>query len=234
MKRSATRLHALLATFVVTIAIASSAHAALRAPQVSILGGGLQAYLNSADGGINAATDQDATTSWTHTSSNTTGYTILLESTGGANTNALAMYNSTAGVPTLFSLVSGPIGQYGFTTATFKPGNQLTVNRFDENGAFLSTQTFNGVDQNVFSFALVTAGGTYYTQDARNPGGKAQAVSFKGTGGNTGVWFLCFEDSQVDGGGSDQDFDDAVIAMESVNTTPVSTTTWGQLKTRMR
>ncbi len=222
MKRSATRLHALLATFVATIAIASSAHAALRAPQVSILGGGLQAYLNSADGGINA------------TSSNTTGYTILLESTGGANTNALAMYNSTAGVPTLFSLVSGPIGQYGFTTATFKPGNQLTVNRFDENGAFLSTQTFNGVDQNGFSFALVTAGGTYYTQDARNPGGKAQAVSFKGTGGNTGVWFLCFEDSQVQGGGSDQDFDDAVIAMESVNTTPVSTTTWGQLKTRMR
>ncbi|MBK7367439.1 MAG: DUF4114 domain-containing protein [Candidatus Eisenbacteria bacterium] len=234
MKRSATRLHALLATFVVTIAIASSAHAALRAPQVSILGGGLQGYLNSADGGINVGTDQDATTSWTHTSSNTTGYTILLESSGGANNNALAIYNSTAGVPTMNILISGPIGEYGFSTATFKPGNQLTVNRYDENGAFLSTSTFNGVDPNGFSFALLTASGNFYTQDARNPGGKAQAVSFKGTGGNTGVWFLCFEDSQVQGGGSDEDFDDAVIAMESVNTTPVSTTTWGQLKTRMR
>lgn len=234
MKRSATRLHAVLVALVATVAFASNSVAALRVPQVTILGGGLQAYLNTADGGINAATDQDATTSWTHTSSNTTGYTILLESSGGANTNALAMYNSNAGVPTLFSLVSGPVGQYGFTTATFKPGNQLTVNRFDENGAFLSAQTFNGVDQTGFSFALVTAGGTFYTQDARNPGGKAQAVSFKGTGGNTGVWFLCFEDSQVQGGGSDQDFDDCVVAMESVNTTPVSTTTWGQLKTRMR
>src|SRR5207247_2839839 len=48
---------------------------------------------------------------------------------------------------------------------------------------------------------------------------------------NSGSWWLCWEDSQVGcGGPADGDYDDAVLFLESVNPTPVSSTSWGQLK----
>jgi hypothetical protein len=73
--------------------------------------------------------------------------------------------------------------------------------------------------------------GTVFTQDARNPGGLARAITFKGTGVNTGTWWLCW-DEPLAGAPGDQDFDDLVLLMESVNPTPVSKTSWGELKSR--
>lgn len=230
MKRSATRL---MIALLATASIAAQAHAALRAPQVFVGGGSLQAYLNGVGESINVGTDQEATTLWTHTVSATTGYTVMLESTANANLNSLGLYNGSDASPAIRLLIAGAEGQDAFSLATFKPGNQLTVNRFDANGLPIGSTTYTGVDPTGFGFALSGPGGTFYTQDARNPGGKAQAIAFKGTGGNAGTWWLCFEETQVQGGGSDQDFDDAVIIMESVNTTPVSRTTWGQLKSRL-
>lgn len=230
MKRSATHLFfALLAT----ASIATQAGAALRVPQVSVLGGSLQAYLNSVGEAINVGTQQEATTLWTNTTSGTTGYTIMIENTGNAAVNAVYLYNGSEVAPALFNLLTGTQSAEAFSLATFKPGNQLTVNRFDALGNFLSVTNYAGVDKTGFGFAISGPGGTFHTQDARNPGGKAQAIAFKGTGANAGMWWLCFEDSQVQGGGSDQDFDDAVIMLESVNTTPVSRTSWGQLKSRL-
>lgn len=233
MKRSVTRLHALLVALVAMTAIAGTAHAAFRAPQVSVLGGSLQFFFNGIGESINVATQQDATTSWTHTSSSTTGYTILIESSGSAASNAIGLYNGSDASPTLFNLLTGAADDYSFATATFQPGGQLTVNRFDSNALPIGSSVYAGVDPTGFGFYIQGPGGTFYTQDARNPGGKAQALAFKGTGGNAGTWFLCFEDAAVSGS-SDQDYDDAVILMESVNTTPVQKTTWGQLKSRMR
>jgi hypothetical protein len=233
MKRAATTLIVLLVALVASAGIIESASAALRAPQVPILGGSLQAYLNSVPQAINVLTDQDATQAWTHTSSNTTTYTIMFESSPNANVFQFGLYNASAVIPPLFFLVSGSVGPQGYSTATFMPGNILVVNRFDANANFLSTTTFGGVDPTNFGFYLSGPNGTFFTQDARNPGGRAQAVSFKGTGSANGTWWLCFEESSV-AAGSDQDFDDLVIMMESVNTTPVNRTTWGQLKARFR
>ena len=75
--------------------------------------------------------------------------------------------------------------------------------------------------------------GFSYTQDARNIGANPQALTFPGTGINSGSWWLCFEDISL-GGGSDQDYDDCVLFLESVNPTPVNKTTWGSLKARFR
>ncbi len=233
MKRAATTLITLLVALVASVALTSRADAALRAPQVPVLGGTLQAYLNSIGESINVLTDQDATQSWSRTVSGTAAFTIQIEQTPNANLNNFGMYNSTAGVPALFLLLPGSINPGGFATATFKPGNLLTVNRFDENAIPLGSQTFGGVDETAFSFYLQGPNGTFYTQDARNPGGQAQAVTFMGTGANAGTWWLCFEETSV-AAGSDQDFDDSVILMESVNPTPVSATSWGQLKARFR
>lgn len=225
MKRTATILAALLLA-------ATQANAALRVPQVAVSGTSLQTYLNSVGESINVGTDQDATQSWSHTVSGTTTYTIQFQGSANSANHNIVMYNATPAVPPLFFLMSGANGVQSFCTATFKPGNLLTVNRFDALGNFLSTTTFGGVDPTNFSFALQAPGGTSWSQDARN-GGSARALVFQGTGANAGTWWLCFDELVV-GGPADGDFDDEVIMLESVNPTPVSKASWGSLKARFR
>jgi hypothetical protein len=237
MKRAATTL---IVSLVALVASATLVHAALRVPQVPVVGGGLQAYLISVGESINVNTDQDATQTWSHTVSGTTTYTIQFQSSPNAAIQQFGMYNASAVIPPLFFLMSGAVGPLGFSTATFQPGNLLVVNRFDANANFLSTTTFGGIDPNNFGFYLSTQAGTVFTQDARNPGGAARAITFKGTGANAGTWWLCWDEPAVGApadaagapGGGDQDFDDLVVLLESVNPTPVSKTSWGQLKSR--
>jgi hypothetical protein len=230
MKRAATTLIALL---VALVASATFANAALRSPQVPVVGAGLQAYFTGIGESINVLTDQDATESWTHTVSGTTTYTIELQNSANAAIQQFGLYNASAVIPPLFFLMSGSVGPLGFSTATFKPGNIVVVNRFDALGNFLSTTTFGGVDPSNFGFYLSVPAGTVFTQDSRNPGGLARAITFQGTGANLGTWWLCWDEPQA-GAPGDQDFDDLVVLMESVNPLPVNTTTWGSLKARFR
>jgi hypothetical protein len=232
MNRPAITSFVLMAALVASATFTAPSAAAPRVPQVPVLGGTLQAYLTGVGESINPSTQQEDIQVWAHTTSATTGFTIMIENTANANLNSISMYNASApGAPPLYLLLPGALTADAFATGTFLPGNQLRVNRFDSNGIPVSAQTYNGVDPTGFSFAIQGPNGTFYSEDARNPGGKAQALAFAGTGANYGTWWLCFEESSV-AAGSDQDFDDAVILMESVNPTPVSRTTWGQLKTR--
>ena len=228
MKRAATTL---IISLVALVASANLAAAALRVPQVPVVGGGLQAYLISVGESINVNTDQDATQTWSHTVSGTTTYTVQFQSSPNSNIQQFGLYNASAVIPPLFFLLSGSVGPLGFSTATFKPGNILVVNRFDALSNFLSTTTFGGVDPNNFGFYLSVPAGTVFTQDGRNPGGLARAITFQGTGANAGTWWLCW-DEPLAGAPGDQDFDDLVVLMESVNPTPVSKTSWGELKSR--
>jgi len=228
MKRAATTL---LISLVALVASATLTNAALRVPQVPVIGGGLQAYLISVGESINVLTDQDATQTWSHTISGTTTYTIQFQSSPNAAVQQFGLYNASAVIPPLFFLMSGSVGPLGFSTATFQPGNMLVVNRFDALGNFLSTTTFGGVDPSNFGFYLSTPGGTVFTQDSRNPGALARAITFQGTGANAGTWWLCW-DEPIAGAPGDQDYDDLVVLMESVNPTPVSKTSWGSLKAR--
>ena len=230
MKRSATTL---MVSLVALVVLATSSNAALRVPQVPVVGGGLQAYFISVGEGINVNTDQDATQTWTNTSSGTTTYTIEFQSSPNAAIQQFGLYNASAVIPPLFFLMSGSVGPLGFSTATFKPGNILVVNRFDALGNFLSTTTFGGVDPTNFGFYLSVPAGTVFTQDGRNPGGLARALTFRGTGVNAGTWWLCW-DEPLAGAPGDQDFDDLVLLMESVNPVPVNATTWGAVKARFR
>jgi hypothetical protein len=233
MKRQATTLFALFAVLAAAAALPSSASAALRVPQVPILGGTLQAYLNGVGESINVLTDQEDTQAWTKTSSSTQTHTIMFQGSLNAPAHLLGMYNSVAAVPPLYVLMSGAVGPLGFSTATFTAGGTLTINRFDANGNFLSSTVYAGADPNGFAYYLSGPNGTYFTQDARNPGGLPQAVVYKGTGANAGTWWLCWEESNR-AAGADDDFDDEVILIESVNPTPVSKSSWGQLKSRFR
>ena len=233
MKRTATTLIALLVALVASVSLPAPARAALRVPQVPVLGGTLQGYLTGVGESINVLTDQSSTQSWTRTVSTTTGFTIQVELSANANLNEFGMYNGSAAVPTLFMLLPGSAGAAFHAAATFRPGGLLIVSRIDALGNFVNQQNFTGVDETNFGFYLKGPSGTFFSQDFRNPGGQAQAVSLQSTAANAGNWWMCFEESSG-AAGSDRDFDDSVILMESVNPTPVNSASWGQLKAGYR
>ena len=225
MKRTATTLLALL---VASVCLASTSHAALRVPQVPVGGVGLQNYLNSVGEAINVNTDQDATQTWSHTSSGTAAFTLMLQ-TSNINANLFGLYNGSDAVVGVRPVIASGRSADAFSTVTFQPGGNIVVNHFDENGIFMFSVPFAGVDATNVGFALeITGTAVYLTQDFRNAGGQARALAYRGTGANAGTWWLCWED------GTDNDFDDTVILMESVNPTPVSRSSWGTLKARCR
>jgi hypothetical protein len=231
MKRAATTSLILAFALLASLGLPAESGAALRSPQVAVSGSTLQTYLNSVGQTVNVLTDQDAAQSWLHTVSGTTEFTINFQGSANAALQTFGIYSSSAVVPSLVPLVSCALGVPSYSIVSFQPGNLIVVNRFDNLGSYLGSTTFPGVDPNAFSFYLDTGAGTYYSQDARNPGGAAQALAFAGTGSDAGSWWLCWEESQVSGG-SNPDYADEVILMSSVNPTPVSRTTWGQLKAR--
>jgi hypothetical protein len=229
MKRIATILVALFAL----AAVAGTATAALRSPQVAVSGGSLQGYLNGQGEAINVLTDQVTAPRWTSTISNNSTFTIQVELAGFAASNTYGLYNASAAVPPLYQLFPGAAAAGWFAVASFRAlPTRVVVNLFDATAAFQGQNTYLGADKTDFGFYLQGPGGTFYSQDARNPGGDAQALTYAGTGSNQGSWWLCWDDQSPPV--SDRDFDDAVLFLESVNPTPVSKTTWGALKSRFR
>jgi len=221
-----------IAVLAALVLSASSAFAAfsLRAPQVTVNGGSLQGYLNTNDGGIIVGTDQLDAQVWTSSISGNASFTLMLELAGNAAANNIGIYNSNAGpTPTLFQVFPGAAAPGWFATAHFAGGN-LTVTLFDNNSIIMGQTFYSGVNANGFGFYLDGPGGTFYTQDARNPGGLPQMVTYAGTGQNYGDWWMAFEDLT----GSDNDFDDAVLLLQSVVPTPTGPKTWGAVKALYR
>lgn len=236
MNLRATRIVGLFSALSFCALLATSASAALRSPQVPVLGGSLQGYLNGVGESINVNTDQNAVQTWATTISNNSTFTLQIELAGNAAANTIGIYNAGLAVPPLYQMFPGAATNGWYATASFRTGpTRLIVNLFDNNANFVGSTTYlaGPPDNSNFGYYLSGPGGTFYSQDARNAGSAAQMVTFAGTGVNTGSWWLCMEDLPV-GGGSDQDYDDAVLFLESVNPTPVSTTSWGQLKARFR
>jgi hypothetical protein len=230
MKRVATTFIVMLTTSV----IAASAMAALRSPQVPVLGGSLQGYLNSVGESINVLTDQQDILTWASTVSGNSTFTMQIELAGNAAANTIGLYGGADGVPILAQVFPGAATAGWFAVASFKNlPTRVIVNFFDQNAIPVGSNTYTpGPDRNNFGFYLQGPGGTFFTQDVRNPGGAAQAVTYAGTGVNAGSWWLCWEDLAIVGGGADQDREDAVLFLESLNPTPANTTSWGQVKAR--
>jgi hypothetical protein len=227
MKRVATILVGLIAL----VAVAGTASAALRSPQVAVVGGCLQGELNGQGESINVLTDQNAVQRWASTVSNNSTFTIQVELSANAAANTYGIYNASFAVPPLYLVFPGAATAGWFATASFRTAPiRVVVNLFDNNAAFVSTVTYLGADRNDFGFYLSGPGGLFYTQDARNPGGNAQALTYAGTGINSGSWWMAWEDTPFAGG--NDDFCDALLFLESINPTPVSKTTWGSLKAR--
>jgi hypothetical protein len=225
-----------LRSLAVIIAVAAAAGPSWalgpRVPQIVFNGASLQNYFNSVGQTINVNTDQMDVQAWATTVSNNATFTIQLELAGNAAGNSVGVYNTTGGPnPTLFEIFPGSAGVGWFAVASFNvggPGN-LKVNLFDNNANFVSQTSYSGINSNSFGFYLMDPSPTvFYGEDSRN-GGAAQALVYSGTGTSAGQWWLAFEDTPF--GVGDDDFDDFVVFMESVNApVPTIQTTWGYLK----
>ena len=231
MKRLATMIVASIALF----AFAGSASAGLRSPQVVVNNGTLQGYLNSVGESINVLTDQQDIQRWQSTVSNNSTFTLQVEFAGNAGTNTYGLYNASLASPPLYQMFPGAATNGWFAVASFRTApTRVVVNLFDATAALQGSSTFLGADRTNFGFYLQQNPGlVFYSQDARNPGGLAQMLTYAGTGINTGSWWLCMEDLTASQG-SDYDFDDTVLFCESIVPTPVNKTTWGDLKARFK
>jgi len=223
-----------MVSLLVVACLVTPATAELRDPQIPVIGGSLQGYFNGVDEAINVLTDQNAVSTWSTTVSNNSTFSLMIELSGLASSNALGIYNAGDVAPALYQVFPGAATAGWFATASFRAAPaRVVINLFDQDAIFQGTNTYAGADRDNFGYYLQGLGGLFYSQDYRNPGGRAQALTFAGTGGNVGQWWLCWENCAA-AAGSDQDFNDAVLFLESVTPTPVCTTSWGQLKARFR
>jgi hypothetical protein len=238
MPRAATTLLTLVTVLVASTLFAQPAGAALRSPQVAVQGGTLQGYLNSVGEQVNVLTDQNAIQLFRNTVATNSTFTLLITLETGSAGNAVGVYDPNALEPTLIPILPAEATAEWFASVTFRTSPaQVTVSLFDASANFHGTHTYAGGNRNAFAFYLQAPGGTFYMQDARNPGGDPQALAFAATGVNTGSWWLCWEDTPL-GSGSDRDFDDSVIFLETstclTDCTEVLRTTWGQVKAHYR
>jgi hypothetical protein len=217
---------------------APSAGATLRVPQVAVQGGTLQGALNGFGENINVLTDQNALQLFRATVSSNSSFTVQLEVLSHAAGDLIGLYDADAVAPELMPIFPAEADAGWFAAISFRTNpTRVMVNVFDQNVAVRALHTYPGGNKNAFAFYVQGAGATFYMQDARNPGGDPQALTFPGTGINSGSWWLAFEDAPF-AGGSDRDFDDDLLFLESTSCftdcTPVVRSTWGQVKAYYR
>lgn len=204
----------------------------LRVPQVVVTGGSLQNYLNSQGESINVNTDQVDAQVWSTAASGNSVFTLMIEYAGYANSNAIGVYNADEGAPSLFQIFPGNASPGWHALISFPLSGNLIVTLFDASSNVIGQTTYPGVHRNSFGFYLQGPGGLFYSQDGRNLGAKAQMVTYAGTGANVGEWWLCFEDLAPNV--TDDDYQDAVLVIESVNPVATQPSTLGAVKALYR
>jgi hypothetical protein len=207
-----------------------------RNPQIPVLGGTLQGYVNSKGETFNVLTDQKASQVWAQSVSGNSLLTLMIELSGNAAGNTFGIYNATAVNPPLYQIFPGAAAAGWKAMISFHIAPiRVVINLFDANSVIQGTTTYLGADAGAFGFYMQDVNGNvFYSQDARNPGGQAQMLAYQGTGLNFGEWWLCWEDVYLNGGSSDQDFDDAVMILESVNPLATKQMSLGKVKSLYR
>jgi len=208
----------------------------LRVPQVVVHGTALQDRFLDVGQNIDVGTEQfDAELMQSNVNnSNIYKFQIWLE--GTSSQRVIGLYDGHAPVPTTFPIFPDNAIPGWFAVVSFRSNpTRFDVQTFDNNAMLVSSPTYPGGNRLGIGFYLQGPDGTFFSQDARNPGGSPQALFYRGTGALSGQLWLAFEDRSLQAG-SDQDFDDVFLFIEGVfsGVVPVETTTWGQLKARFR
>ena len=214
----------------------------LRSPQVTVNSTNLQLLLLSRNEGLTVSRDQvDAELLRGDSLQNSLGLVLQVQlfRTDGASSG---IYDGHAAIPTLMQVFpdSAKVGWFAILVFRMNP-TRVTVSLYDESSTPLNTTTYPGGDRDGIGLYLSGPGGTFYSQDSRNPGTSPQVLCFLGTGGYGSGWWVAAEGQSLDGG-SDADYDDVVWFLwggfhedvEGYGITPVHRTSWGQVKARFR
>lgn len=204
----------------------------LRSPQVAVNGNELQNYLDGLGEAINVQTDQLAAQVYIPSVSGNSAMTLMIELAGNLDQNVLGVYDAKQAVPVLYPVFPGAANAHWSAMVMFLASGDLVVNLFDDLGAPQGHTVFPGANIQRVAFYLDGPGGLFYSEDARN-GGDPQALMFAGTGRNTGDFWVCWEDLHFNQG-SDHDFNDEVLLVQSLEPVPAATSTWGKVKAQYR
>jgi hypothetical protein len=207
--------------------------APLRTPQVVVHGTGLGDYFAGVGELITPSTDQRNVGLLTGGFNSTFAFQIeLARKPDGL---VAGIYNGYDANPTLMPVFPAAAASGWFAVVSFRtPPVRVVVNLFDGGAVFQGTTTYLGADRRGAGCYVQGPGGTFYSQDARNPGGTPQLLFFAGTGLNSGSIWLTVEDQPV-AGGADGDYDDVICFIDNLSTiTPLQHSTWGELKSRFR
>jgi hypothetical protein len=208
----------------------------LRSPQVPLQTGwdgiSLQSYLNGVGETLNTLTQQLDLQTWQGGALGAPTFTLVMEIAGYAGQNSIGIYNAGQVTPSTFLVFPGAADPGWYAVCTFSSGGHLAVDLYDDANVLQGTTNYVGVDRNNFGFYLQGPGGTFYSQDYRNPGGSPQVLTYQGTGQYAGRWWECFEDLPY--ASSDIDFQDSILLLQAIEPTPALGSSWGQLKSLYR
>ncbi|PCJ34021.1 MAG: PEP-CTERM sorting domain-containing protein [Moraxellaceae bacterium] len=194
---------------------------------------------------VNVHTDQaDPDEVWTNTDSGISPALFVVEIAGNASTNSFGIYDEN-NTGLYLEIFSGSDTTGDDATFSILDDGSVLVNHATalQNGADINDITASiingdtlydtGMDFSTgnFGFYLATASnGTFYSIEDDNAAGNDQMVAYQGKGDlvniagqnkswTSGGWILAFEDVLISNG-SDQDYNDLVVMVES--TQPVS------------
>ncbi len=219
-------------------------------------GTGLQAQLNNitleptfhvSSVDVNSADQIYATADdyWSLTASGGSVTTFVVAVAGNANRNEFGIFYNDVFVPIFVNLTTGGLPA-GLQTVSIDITGEVFIN---------SSDTGKNIGGNVFGYYLDGPGGTFYSVDSMNPDGGQQMVAFAGKGDKiqipgffSGIWtsneyILGWEDLPF--ADADQDYQDLVVMVESVNPVPepgtimllgtglVGLAAWGRKKFRV-
>ena len=194
----------------------------------------LQTIINNAYGGSGASpvsaapnvnTDQAGAELFQIEASGGSIATMILEIAGNANINTFGIYDP-YNTATQLQLFSGSASSGAQVAITVDASNQFKAVDLT-NGGILGNMLFTS---STFGYYLSGPGGTFFSQASQN-GGNEQMVSYRGDGDTVqfparavGVWgpssyLLGWEDTSLTGG-SDKDYNDMVVYVESVTKVP--------------
>jgi hypothetical protein len=181
----------------------------------------LQVILNNqCSGCFNVNTDQQSAGYWGLATQPPTGVLpfVIVEYAGFAPNNVVGLFHWTGLAATLLPVFLGPATAGTTASITWTGPSTGTITQISGPSGAVNAVSFNNIPFFAFGFYIQTPqNNTFFSVDDLNPGNAPQVLAFRHLPSNT--WFLAFEDLLV-GGGSDQDYNDFVLKVESIVPVP--------------
>jgi hypothetical protein len=191
---------------------------------VTVSGTGLQTELNSIFGlcpsgsCVNAVTNQSAEGMWQTSTLQNPTVTAVLQATDVPSGDTFGLFTDPNQLVPLIYGNAAPTDSLGFSTAASLQWSATGALRITSPGGdcgYIDCTTVTDIAANSFGFYLQTPTGTYYTVDALNQDGGAQALTYN----YNNEWVLAFNDTPVTASAPGA-YTDFVVGVQSISGLP--------------